>query len=166
MVRRATEQIEAPLWPALSAEQVTAAAKLAAGKTPEEAATVIGVTVRTVMAWRRYDPAFQAELNSRRADIWRAGNDRLRALVPKALDALEGGLAGPEGWKVALAVLKLAGVTSESTPKFGPETLTAVLDAEGSRRNSAEAFAGYHRPELTARQLASELYRELEGVDP
>jgi hypothetical protein len=37
--------------------------------------------------WRLNSPALQAALNRRRCEDWGPGIDRLRSLIPKALDA-------------------------------------------------------------------------------
>src|SRR5262249_52967900 len=61
--------------------------------------------------WRLYDPTFQAALNARRAEVWAAGADRLRSLIPKALDTLADELENkdsPNRLKAACELLKLA----------------------------------------------------------
>jgi hypothetical protein len=77
---------------------------LANGKTPTEAATEAGVDLATVREWMKRDAPFRAELNSRRRDSYNAGADRLRALVPAALEVLEAEIAGGNV-HAALAVL-------------------------------------------------------------
>lgn len=72
----------------LRSEQLPALAVLAEGKSDAEAAEAAGVPLATIIAWRQYDPAFQAALNRRRLQIWEASLDRLRALLPRALEAL------------------------------------------------------------------------------
>ena len=60
--------------------------------------------------WRLYSPEFRAALADRRAAIWGTSADRLRSLLPKALDTLAEALeTGDDKVTVALAVLKLAG---------------------------------------------------------
>jgi hypothetical protein len=72
----------------LTLAQQSAIDLLAAGKTDTEVAGLLSVSRPTVSKWRLYDPHFQAALHSRRAAIWGAAGDRLRSLVPKALDVL------------------------------------------------------------------------------
>lgn len=88
---------------------------VANGKTPGEAATAAGVEPATVREWLTRDAEFRAELNVRRQDAYRAGADRLRALVPAALEVLEGEIASGNV-KAALAVLKAAGLGSLDAP--------------------------------------------------
>jgi hypothetical protein len=79
-----------------------------------------------VTKWRLYDPVFQAALNRRRAEVWGAGIDRLRALIPKALDALADELDkadSPNRLKAAGEVLRLAQFP-------GPARGTGPSDAE------------------------------------
>src|SRR6516162_7609839 len=75
--------------------QLSAIDLLAAGKTDQEAADLLGLHRTTVTKWRLYDPVFQAALNQRRAEVWGAAADRLRSLIPKALDALAAALEDP-----------------------------------------------------------------------
>jgi hypothetical protein len=73
----------------LTLEQQNAIDLLIAGKTDTETASAVGVHRVTVTKWRNYDPWFQAELNRRRQEVWGAASERLRAMLPKALDAFD-----------------------------------------------------------------------------
>jgi hypothetical protein len=42
-----------------------------------------------VSEWRNHNGAFQATLNERRKELWSSVTDRLRSLLPPALDLLE-----------------------------------------------------------------------------
>jgi hypothetical protein len=94
----------------LTGPQLEAVDLLAGGKTDKEAAEALNLPRASVARWRLYDPVFQAALNRRRAEVWAAGIDRLRSLVPKALDALAEELGGKDSAnrvKAAGAVLRL-----------------------------------------------------------
>ena len=83
----------------LNAQQLRAVDLVAAGMTDAEVADELGVDRATVWRWRTRNPWFEAALNRRREEVWGAARDRLRALVPLALDAVEqeitsGGLTG------------------------------------------------------------------------
>ena len=95
----------------LTLDQLNAVDLLAAGKNDTETAAALNVNRVSVTRWRCYGPEFRAALAVRRADIWGASADRLRSLIPKALDALADALADTRADRVtvALAVLKLAG---------------------------------------------------------
>ena len=77
----------------LTVAQENAIDALAAGKKDGETAALVGVNRVTVARWRLYSPHFQAALNERRQAIWAASLDKLRALVPLALDAVADELA-------------------------------------------------------------------------
>jgi hypothetical protein len=94
----------------LTLAQRNAVDLLAAGKTDTEAAGLLGLHRTTISKWRLYDVEFQAALNRRRAEVWEAGIDRLRALIPQALDVLAAQMVDPDGSdrvKAAVALLKL-----------------------------------------------------------
>ena len=94
----------------LTLTQQSAVDLLVVGKNDPETAELLGVNRVTVTRWRLYDVQFRAALARRRAEVWGAAGDRLRALLPRALDALAEAL-GDENHRVpvALALLKLAG---------------------------------------------------------
>src|SRR5262249_17512794 len=94
----------------LTLAQQSAVDLLAAGKNDTETAAALNLNRVTVTRWRLYSSEFRAALADQRAAVWGASADRLRALLPKALDALAEALAnGDERVTVALAILKLAG---------------------------------------------------------
>jgi hypothetical protein len=91
--------------------QLNAIDLLVTGKTDTETAAALELHRTTVTKWRLYDPVFQAALNRRRAEVWGAAADRLRSLVPKALDVLAAALERRMGYldfKAAVAILRLA----------------------------------------------------------
>lgn len=104
----------------LTVAQLSAVDLLAAGKNDVETAEALNLHRVTVTRWRNYSPEFRAALAERRKAVWGSAADRLRALLPKALDTLAVELEhGPDKAKVALAVLRLAGplplVTTDQT---------------------------------------------------
>lgn len=100
---------------------------LANGKAPADAATEAGVDFATVREWMTRDAPFRAELNARRQDAYGAGADRLRALVPAALEVLEAEIAGGSV-QAALAVIKMAGLGRLDAPggATDPEAIEAA----------------------------------------
>jgi hypothetical protein len=104
----------------LTLAQQSAVDLLAAGKNDTETAEALKLNRVTVTRWRLFSPEFRAALADRRAAVWGAAADRLRALIPQALDALAEALEDDtHRVPVALALLKLAGplplVPTEST---------------------------------------------------
>jgi len=132
----------------LTLPQQSAIDLLASGKTDTETAELLGLSRVAVSKWRLYDPVFQAALNQRRAEVWGAGCDRLRALVPKALDALADELDNrdnPNRLKAAVEVLKLAQLPS-GTAGIGSTDAEEivrgiVLTRRGRARGSLDDFA-------------------------
>jgi hypothetical protein len=145
----------------LNVAQLNALDQLVGGATDAEAAAAAGVSRQTVCGWRNYDPAFRAELNRRRDDLWRASADRLRALVPKALTTLEDELEHGDdvpAVKAALAILKVAGAERLLPPASEPvptEAL-AIIDAEVRRRREERLFG----PHEVSDREREELLRE------
>lgn len=117
----------------LTLAQQNAVDLLAAGKNDTETAEALKVNRVTVTRWRLYSPEFRAALADRRAAIWGTSADRLRSLLPKALDTLAEALENADDKvTVALAVLKLAGplplVPLESTDP--EDILRRIVEAE------------------------------------
>lgn len=112
---------------------------LANGKAPADAATEAGVDFATVREWMTRDAPFRAELNARRRDAYGAGADRLRALVPAALEVLEGEIASGNV-QAALAVLKAAGLGSLQAP--AGETDARSIEAGDRQRELLVRLGG------------------------
>jgi hypothetical protein len=123
----------------LSEQQQAAVELLAAGKTDKEAASALNLSADSVVKWRMHDPVFQAALNACRAEAWRAGIDRLRSMVPKALDALADELNRADNsdrCKIALDILRLAKLTDIS-PQGPEEPESIVRQAVNRERQQA-----------------------------
>jgi hypothetical protein len=95
----------------LTLPQQNAVDLLASGKNDTETAEQLNLSRTCVTKWRLYDPVFQAALNQRRAEVWGAGIDRLRSLIPQALNVLADELEKPDSpnrFKAAGEILRLA----------------------------------------------------------
>jgi hypothetical protein len=113
----------------LTIEQRNAIDLLVAGKTDTETAASVGVHRVTVTKWRLYDPWFAAELNRRRQEVWGAAADRLRAMLPKALDAIESELGCADNrLAAAVQIVKLTGLTN-APPPDGPTESEPIINA-------------------------------------
>jgi len=130
--------------------QQNAVAAFLAGLSDTEAADAAGVTRQTVCGWRNHNPAVVAAMNQARRDLWERSADRLRGLVPLAIDMLEVQLGSPlPDPKTALDVLRLAGLAERGAPLYptGPTTTAAVVDAEiMRRRHAADSLEGFLLP--------------------
>ena len=122
MAKRKTRVEPVSEW-TLSAEQSAAVDLLATGKTVSETAEALEVPVQTVSEWYRSHPGVQAELNARRHELWTGTTDRLRALLPKALEVLAEELKGENRLQAAVHVLKACRL-------YGAEVPTGSTDAE------------------------------------
>ena len=113
----------------LTVAQLNAIDLLAQGKTDTDTAEALGVHRVTVTRWRLYSPEFQAQLNRRRRELWDGAADKLRALVPRALDRLAEELEykDSDALKAAVAILKLAGLDKLEAPS-GQTNPALVLD--------------------------------------
>lgn len=124
----------------LTLPQLNAVDLLAAGKTDKETAELLNLHRTSITKWRIYDPTFQAALNRRRVEVWSVGVDRLRSLIPKALDVLGQELDGPAGptrLKAAAEVLRLVPL-SANVLAFGLTDPEEIVRREvTTRRNRA-----------------------------
>jgi hypothetical protein len=110
----------------LSVEQRNAIDLLVVGKTDQEVAEAVGKSRQTVCAWRLYHPDFRAELNKRRREVWGAAADKLRSLLPRALEVIEQELTeGESRVKVALDIVKLARIQMNSIGPHDPDAIVA-----------------------------------------
>jgi hypothetical protein len=121
----------------LTLAQLNAVDLLAAGKNDTETAKKLKLSRTCITKWRLYDPVFQAALNVRRAEVWGVGIDRLRSLIPKALDALAEELdwaENPNRWRVAAEIVKLAQLPGAAP--HGPIDPDAIVRAIVERKRS------------------------------
>jgi len=152
----------------LSVEQENAIDLLVSGTSDRETAAAVGVSRQTVCGWRNHHPAFVAALNARRLEVWGGSSDRLRALLPTALDCLEGAITGEApDWKAAAKVVELAGLDRQGAgvPNLGPYSIgptdpEAVIEAEARRRRPdpyQDIVAGGRVTEAERRAVLREL---------
>ena len=166
----------------LTVQQENAIDLLIAGKLDGEVADAVGVHRVTVTRWRNYHPVFQAELNSRRRELWGAATQRLRAMLPAALEAIEQEIAdGNNRLRAAVHVVKLAGLDtfegpSERTePDHIIENLVAKRFAERTREREeyqtlneqleklADPSVRKQRDERLMDEVRQEVLREIES---
>ena len=136
--RHKSTQPDSETW-ALSPQQETAVDLLASGKTVAETAQALDVTRQTVGAWLRH-PGVQAALNGRRQELWVGVTDRLRGLLPKALDVLAQELEGENPVPVAVHILKACGRYGLLAPD-GPVEVEEAAVAEQERVNNRKQRA-------------------------
>ena len=140
----------------LDTRQLRALEQLLAGATDGEAADAAGVSRQTVSAWKLHNPAFRAELNRQRAELWDGSQDRLRSMVPRALDVISDALEGEDAAKVAVQLLRLAGLSGAQVGEIGPTTPQGVVDEEIRRRHDPARLMRYLPPELSGIPITDE----------
>jgi malate synthase len=118
----------------LTPQQAAAADLLAFGATVTDAAATVKVSRQTVSEWLNHHAGFQAVLNARRRELFAENQERLRSLIPKALETLEGSL-GDEKQAMAAAVhiLKAAGLYGLREPN-GSIHVDEIESAEQTRQ--------------------------------
>src|SRR4051812_1673435 len=126
----------------LTVAQENAVDALAAGRKDAEVAALVGVNRVTVTRWRLYNPHFAAALNERRQAIWATSLDRLRSLVPMALDAVADVLSkaeSPNRLEAALSLLKLLKI---DVGPIGPTDADEIVRGNVEKqRQKARSFA-------------------------
>lgn len=115
--------------PALKIEQENAIDLLILGKTDAEVGQTVGVRREQIWRWRNEHPYFQAELNRRRADLWRGAQERLRHLVGQAVDVIETAVKGGD-LRAAVELLKACKLYGEVGAPTGHTDPDAILWAK------------------------------------
>jgi len=148
-----------PTFKPLSIEQQNAIDLLIAGHTDQQVADAIGKDRTTIWGWRHEHPLFMAILARRRAEIWRAPQERLRALLSKAVENLAAAVEAGDV-KASIDVLKAVGM-------YGDGTMNAIGEQDPKRLLQAQAQAQLDREgiardehEMLVRCLETTAYRE------
>jgi hypothetical protein len=147
----------------LTVAQENAVDALASGKSDAEVADLVGVNRVTVTRWRLYSPPFQAALNERRQANWAGCLDRLRSLLPVALDAVADTLANaeaPDRLRAAFGLLKLVPLTG-AAPTGPTDADEIVRKCVLTRREQAEK-----NRRCQVEDEDNESYDESYGIDP
>lgn len=128
----------------LTPAQAAAVDHLATGSSVTDAAAAVNASRQTVSGWLNDHPVFQAELNRRRAELWGAAADRLRALLPKALDRIAAAIdsEGPEGLTAAIALIRLARVEPLPAGPVDPEAVEVEAIEKAADVNRRRRFVG------------------------
>jgi len=82
-----------------------------------------------VQEWCRTHPGVQAELHAQRQERWMGTTDRLRALLPQALEVLAEELQGENRLQAAVHVLKACRLYGAEWPA-GPTEAADIVVAE------------------------------------
>jgi len=144
------------------------------GKPDAFVATETGVHRATITRWRLHYPLFIAELNRRRSEVWSNGADRLRSLIPEALEVLDAEMANAESsnrLKAAVEVLKLATPGSAVRgPIDADEVIRSFVDqrresGRGTQRDSLlDTMSGLKSYDRHYAEVEAELYAACSDV--
>jgi hypothetical protein len=134
MSRRITTNPDSTARHPMTPQQELAVDLLASGKTVTEAAAAIGVSRQTVSDWLNRNADFRASLNARRQELWEAMGDRLRALLPDAVEALASELRDGNRLKAAALILRACGADGLPAP-LGPTDPEEMEIADRERDN-------------------------------
>ena len=116
----------------LLAEQRNAIELLVQGQSDREVAEAVGIARETVWQWRNVHPVFIAELNRRRKELWWDAQERLRALMGKAIEVLEKVIEDGD-IMTSVEVLKVAKLYGQVSLPSGPEDPDLVLWQQAER---------------------------------
>lgn len=136
----------------LSPAQLVAIPLLLAGQSITDTAAAVGVARQTVSTWLNADTLFIATLNAERFDLWEGHKDRLRSLIPKAVDALERGLEHPDprvSQAAARDILKLVDL-SDCRPDPATTEEDVRLNLEGKAADRCRRHTSYALDSIAA----------------
>ena len=139
MARQKMTNPDTPDW-TLTPQQETAVDLLVSGMTVTDTAAAVEVTRQTVSEWLNHHPGFQAALNSRRQELWVGMTNRLRGLLPKALEVLTCELEGEHPLLAAVHVLKACGLygsLAAPTGETDPQAIALAMKLKADDRSHA-----------------------------
>ncbi len=144
---------------ALNARQLHAVDLCALGHSDAEVAAAVGVARATIYRWRRFHPAFLAELSQRRADLHEHTADQLRNMLAKATQNV-GALLDADDPKIrdraSLLILQ----------RFAPRTLEPGPAKKTSDFVHAHIQAQLNRPNIASETLNNAHVEMLTRADP
>ena len=110
----------------LTPQRCTGVDLLVSGKTLTDVAAALEVDRATVSGWVNHNPVFLAALNQRRQEAFDSMVERLRGLLPQALDVIEQQLKGENPLPAALQILKSCNLATGVGRPSGPATVEAA----------------------------------------
>ena len=111
----------------LSPLQLMAIDLLMCGSTDTAAAKSLGIHRTTISRWRNHHLGFKAELDRRRAETFGASAEKLRSLLPAAVDVLGAELKSDNAFAAATVICRLAGLDKLPQPVIDPPDAETVL---------------------------------------
>jgi hypothetical protein len=154
-----------PTFRPLSIAQENAIDLLITGATDGDVAAAVGVDRVTVWQWRHDHPLFMATLQQRRAEVWRAPQEQLRALMRRAAENITAAIEGGD-LKASIELLKITGMYGDgrgnAIGEQDPERLLKQqVDAQILRENIPR-----DEHDMLLRSLETNRYRQrLEEIE-
>lgn len=124
----------------LTPAQETVIAQLLTGATDQEAAAAAGVTRKEIESWRAKDFLFVAEMNARRQAEWEARAERLRSMLPKAIDVLSACIDSEDDKVRMTAALHLLKACGMSDLKPAGETNPEAIKSDWFMKELSRSF--------------------------
>jgi hypothetical protein len=121
----------------LTRKQLLAVDLLASGVGDRKVAETVECDASTVWRWRTSNPGFIAALNARREEVWASSLDRIRSLLPIALDVVEEALQARD-YRVALNILKLSGLCTVDLGRIGSSEPGLIAESQDRARRWRE----------------------------
>ena len=147
----------------LTVEQLNAIDLPITGISDREVAEKIGVARQTITKWRLYHPQFIAELGRRRQEVWGYSADRIRSMLPHAIEVVERSLDDPENQdrlKLAVEIIKQSGIFG--TFKYGQETdATQIIERQIPRHDLSSLDQLYPPDESDKKQAMKRIYEKI-----
>jgi len=125
-----------------------------------EVAKELGIHRVTLSNWCLHHPGVIAALNAGRQALWSTSQDRLRALMFQAMDAIGEDLAspGPGRAKLALELVKLGRYGAEALGAIGPIDPEVIVE-DAYKANHERERASWSPSEEQRSVAADELLR-------
>lgn len=131
----------------LTEQQLAGIELLSSGTNITDTAKQLDVARQTVSEWLNHSAVFQAGLNGRRQELRQDSQDKLRSLLPKAIDILEKEMEnGDNKLKAALALIKIVGLDTlpaigETNPELAGREQRIIEDEKKRSLSDREMFA-------------------------
>ncbi|MDS9471555.1 hypothetical protein [Sporosarcina pasteurii] len=77
----------------------------------------------------------------RRKDIFGSSIEKMRSIIPIALERLEQEIEVENGWKVALEIIKITGVGDKEYQRIGHDEVDKLIREEAGERSKNELFS-------------------------
>jgi DNA-binding CsgD family transcriptional regulator len=124
---------------ALTMTEQNAIDLLITGKSDGEVGEVLGLDRGTIWRYRHRNPIFMAELERRRAEVWRAPQERLRSLMSKAVENIAA-LVETGNYDASIDLLKITGMHGGLVNFIGEQDPAKLIEGIVDARIAADGI--------------------------